>query len=252
MMAPSNIDRLQVSQNQGMHLILGVPQGTSAKMMRYELQLLPVEHRAKLSRAKLYRKIRRNTKHPLHTTINRRQRNGWTTKIQECHRLASRQLKDPTQLHRDNTAPWEQLPYEYRIDCTREGTEILKQRSLEYIRSQPNDNMYYTDGSSDGTGVAAAVVHTEKEIIIRLEDSASLLDAEMTAIRVALEIAIEIRDKITIHTDSLTAVNILINRKLELNTITRTIRDAASRLTQRPTINWIPTHTGIPGNGNAD
>ena len=76
LMAPSNIDRLQVSQNQGMRLILGVPRGTSAKMMRHELQMLPMEHNAKLSRAKLYRKIRRNTKHPLQTTINRRQRNG--------------------------------------------------------------------------------------------------------------------------------------------------------------------------------
>ena len=42
------------------------------------------------------------------------------------------------------------------------------------------------------------------------------------------------------------------NRKLDLNTITRAIRDAASRLTQRPTINWIPVHTRIPGNENAD
>ena len=58
MMAPSNIDRLQVSQNQGMCLILGVPRGTSAKMMRHELQMLPMEHIASLSRAKLYRKIR--------------------------------------------------------------------------------------------------------------------------------------------------------------------------------------------------
>ena len=52
MMPPSNIDRLQVSQNQGMRLILGVPRGTSAKMMRHELQMLPIEHRAKLMRAK--------------------------------------------------------------------------------------------------------------------------------------------------------------------------------------------------------
>ena len=140
MMASSNIGRLQVSQNQGMRFILGVPRGTSVKMMRHELQMLAVEHRAKLSRAKLYRKMRGNTKHPLHTTINRRQRNGWTTEIQECHRLASRQLEEPTQLQRYDTAPWEQLPYECRIDWTREGTEILKQESLEYISSQPEDN----------------------------------------------------------------------------------------------------------------
>ena len=38
----------------------------------------------------------------------------------------------------------------------------------------------------------------------------------MTVIRVALENASETRDKITIHTDSLTDVNILNNRKLEL------------------------------------
>ena len=65
MMAPSNIDRLQVFQNKGMRLILGLTRGTSAKMMRHELHMLPVEHRAKLSRAKLYRRIRGNTKHPL-------------------------------------------------------------------------------------------------------------------------------------------------------------------------------------------
>ena len=178
MMAASNIVRLQDAQNQGMRLILGVPRGTSAKMMRHELQLLPVEHRSKLMRAKLYRKIRGNVHHPLHTTIGRRRRNGWTTEIQECHRLVSRQLEDPRQLEIDNSAPWEQLPYHCRIDWTEEGTSVLKQRLLAYIRSQPDDYTYYTDGSSDGTRVAAAVVHKTEEIIIRLNDSASVLDSE--------------------------------------------------------------------------
>ena len=77
--------------------------------------------------------------------------------------------------------------------------------------------------------MAAAVVHKKEEIIIRLNDSAFVLDAEMTAIRLALEAARETRDKITIHTDSLTAVNTLSNKKLHLNTITSAIRDAASR-----------------------
>ena len=139
-----------------------------------------------------------------------------------------------------------------RMQDRLKGTEILKQRSLEYIRCQQDDNTFYTDGSSDGTRVAAAVVHNEKKSSLDFYDSASVLDAEMTAIRVTLENTSETRDTITIHTDSLTAINKLNNRKLELNTITMAIRDTISRLTQRPTINWIPAHTGIPGIENAD
>ena len=123
-------------------------------------------------------------------------------------------MEDPRQLEIDNSAPWEQLPYHCRIDWTKEGTEVLKQRSLAYIRSQPDDNTYYTDGSSDGTRVAAAVVNKTEEMIIRLNDSASVLDAEMTAIRLALEDASETRDTITIHTYSLTAMTTLSKRRL--------------------------------------
>ena len=218
-------------------------------MMRPELQMLPVEHRAKLSRAKLYQKIRGNTKHPLHTTINRRQRNGWTTKIQECHRFASRQLED--QHNYKETTPPHGNNHHTNVGYTGLGRE-RKYWNTRIHPSQRDDNTYYTDGSSDGTRVAAAVVCKEEEILIRLYDSASVLDAEMTAIQVALENASETRDKITIHTYHLTAVTILSIRKPDLNTITRAIRDAISRLTQSPTINWIPSHTGIPGNENAD
>ena len=80
--------------------------------------------------------------------------------------------------------------------------------------------MYYTDGSSDGIHMAAAVLHKEEEIIIRRNDSASVLDAEMTAIRIAQEDTSGTRDTITIHTESLTAVNILNNGKLDLNLTT--------------------------------
>ena len=85
--------------------------------------------------------------------------------------------------------------------------------------------------------MADADVHMEEEIIIRLNDSTSVMDAEITAMRVALEHASVPRDTITIDTDSLTAVNIPNNKKLDLNTIMRTIRDATSRLTQMPNIN---------------
>ena len=94
----------------------------------------------------------------------------------------------------------------------------------------------------------AGFVHNEEEISIRLNDSASPLDAEMTVIRQAPENASEPRLQ---YTHSLTAINILNNRKLDLNTITRAMRDATSRLTQRQTINWIPAHTGMQVNEKA-
>ena len=56
----------------------GVPQGSNAKMTRHELQIITVEHRATLSE-------RLEVTQPIQdTTINMRQRNGWTTEIQKC------------------------------------------------------------------------------------------------------------------------------------------------------------------------
>ena len=67
MMTPSNRDRLKVSQNQE------VLWCKINKMMGHKLHMLPVEHRAKLNRAELYRKIRGNTKHPIHTINNQQE-----------------------------------------------------------------------------------------------------------------------------------------------------------------------------------
>ena len=96
--------------------------------------------------------------------------------------------------------------------------------------------------------MAASVVHKEDGIIIRLNNAASVLDAELFAISIVLEKARGTRDKMTIPTDSLTAVKMISHGKLELNTTTRDITDVASRLSQNPTINWIPAHVVIAGN----
>ena len=87
---------------------------------------------------------------------------------------------------------------------------------------------------------------------MRLNNSASVLDAEMMAILMALLNATRLRKKSIIHTDSLTAVQTLKNKRTETNSITRAIRKVATRMVHRPTINWIPAHTGINGNEKAD
>ena len=63
----------------------------------------------------------------------------------------------------------------------------IKHRLLSYICSQPGHNTYYIDDSSGGTRVAAGILHKEEEIIIRLNDSASVMDAEMKPKLIALE-----------------------------------------------------------------
>ena len=256
LMSENSMDKLQVIQNQGMRCILGAPRSTSAVMMRQELQFLPVIHRAQLHRTKLFMKIQMNTNHPLHKIINtthRGHRIDWTTEIQKCHRLLSdpRDNNNPP-IQTKESAPWEVLPYECRIDWTPDGIESVKQKALTYINLHPADNTYYTDGSSDGNRVAAAFIHQTEETIIRLNDSASVLDAEMMAILMALLNAARHRKKSIIHTDSLTAVQTLKNRRIETNPITKAIRKVAKRMTHTPTINWIPSHTGIFGNERAD
>ena len=130
---------IQSTHNHGKPLNLGVPSGTSARIIRNELQMIHMEHRAKLSRAKLFRKNRGNTNHIYHITLNRRQ-------INECT-LRYRGVTDSQQNNRrsqqiDDSVLREHLPYECRIYWIREGTDILKKRSETYIRSQQDNTTH--------------------------------------------------------------------------------------------------------------
>ena len=55
-----------------------------------------------------------------------------------------------------------------------------------------------------------------------------------------------------IHTDSLTAIQILMNNKESERFLCNCILSAAKYIESIPAINWIPSHVGIEGNERTD
>ena len=70
-LSKSQVQRLDVIQNEGMRAILGCTKDTSAEAMRYLLDLPTASERHKLAQVKAYLKIASDKKHPLHDKIGR-------------------------------------------------------------------------------------------------------------------------------------------------------------------------------------
>ena len=83
---------------------------------------------------------------------------------------------------------------------------------------------------------------------MRLNNSESVQKSEMMALQMTPLNVTGKRNKSTIHTNSLEEVQIQSNKKLVTHTMARTIKNVTLRMLHRPTINWIPTHTGLHGN----
>ena len=258
MMAESNIKKIQTVQNQGMRLILGVPSRTSAIQMGMELQMLPVKHRAILRRATFHLKLLTQPNHPLHQKAiqapRRRRRLDWNGEMHACYNLAATNGAEMEPLIWNNMAPWDELPYTCRIHWLKDSPELCLQNALEFINNAPPHitAVYYTDGSCDGRHVAAAYVTDAEEMVFRLNDTASVVDAELTAILLAIGDAHRRGHIPIIHTDSMTAVKILDDRHSAKTPTADAIRRIAARLQRKPIINWVPAHRGIPGNERAD
>ena len=95
---------------------------------------------------------------------------------------------------------------------------------------------------------------TESAISRRLNDRASILQAELAAINIVLEFAKECNmSTALIITDSKSAVSAIDTPMPKDNiALIRNIHTTASHLTTTPEIFWVPAHVGIQGNERAD
>ncbi|XP_068212655.1 ribonuclease H1-like [Palaemon carinicauda] len=149
------------------------------------------------------------------------------------------------------------LPAASKALCTPEQLTVAAKNA---IRNTHAPHTYYTDGSVDRAipAAAAAVISTSGyKKNWRLFNHASTLQTELVAIAKALEHSGNQQDgNTTIHTDSRGAILALSNKEPKENVyLINAILFLAllhKRNNRQVTLNWIPSHTGISGNDEAD
>ncbi|GBO39496.1 hypothetical protein AVEN_212383-1 [Araneus ventricosus] len=148
---------------------------------------------------------------------------------------------------------WED--YETRLDP--HNIHPADNISITYDKHKPfgEEIEIYTDGSNinDQVGAAIVVFYYNAEIFnrtIRLSDFATVYQAEVTGIQMALEFISTIGPWNKINLLVLEALNTFKTSKQDILAIKNDILEMSKE--NSITLHWIPAHTGIQGNETAD
>jgi ribonuclease HI len=125
-----------------------------------------------------------------------------------------------------------------------ETTEILKRGNWQFI---------FTDGSKNENGVGFAIIKEPDQLLSHgiMPSWFSIFDAETQAVLKSLEIISTLRGKYVVLTDSLSVFNAARNMNTKQEQIIK-IQQLLIKMKNKAKLMWIPGHTGIIGNENAD
>ena len=158
-------------------------------------------------------------------------------------------------------APWKNHPIQftvyhpYKSKSTHTSSEACQMAEDQISQiEQANDHIYYTDGSVSNFRASSAFYTEGFSKSVLLNNSTTILQAELYAIKMALEHSNnQGEDRVIIHTDSLSSIQLLSRRnpKDNIDLVNSTFHISKNKAVS-PIINWVPSHTGIFGNEAAD
>jgi ribonuclease HI len=173
----------------------------------------------------------------------------------ECRKLAQ-------------TPPWLIKPLNIDVSLT---NFVSKKESPSVLLSLANDNItmvnsdihIYTDASKTQNDIVGVGIHISdvtsnktKDFSYRLNNSMSIFSAELTAIKIAVEIAVKTlstENKIAIFSDSLSGLTSLRSPALKNSpNLVKEMYHLISTNRLNISLMWVPSHIGVVGNEDVD
>ena len=269
--AKSNLNKLEVIQNQSLRLVCGAMRTTPINSLQIETNMPCLNLRREYLFLKYAEKAHNLPRHPtrriMQSLYSTEIVNQFPGKIAPpANRLSN--LKEKYQLQNIETKsarytnpPWFQtkpkICHRVKKANKEEPNTVIKQAFLEHASSHPLPHIY-TDGSSDVNSKGAGIVfpslpHLNKKV--KLPWTASIFTAEAIAIKTAIEIIIrENVNPATIFTDSKSVLLALEATNHTNDTIAKISEYWVEAKSKEIEINlcWSPGHVGIDGNESAD
>ena len=268
--ATAKIDSLQIIQNNALRIVTGAYRTSNIMNLHVETNIPLLDRRRKYFLLRFFARSLAKPNKPTTKILLNKYINDIPTPMQRKHPVISYRIAKMMHHFQINqhrvlptpppTAYW--LRSEINVDFlftthkNKTSDQETKQLFAAYKAEHKDSYYIYTDGSKTENHTGFGIYSANYQCQSRLNDIYSILTAELMAILAALNfIQQENIQKTTICSDSASSLRAIKANKPTSHPIIYQIKEKYNELTQNQqdiTLLWIPGHSGIQGNNEAD